>query len=346
MKEIGSEYWICNKNSFDSNIYLLSGRTAIDVALQDILNYKDVGNVYLPAWCCDSMLQPFLDRSIDVCFYDMSYGDGHLFYEIDNDYHTDILYFTNYFGYHNTLSSEIIRSFKEQGSVIIYDQTHSLFQEDDQYVDLADYTFASIRKWVGVPCGAYLSKNNGPMTRPLLHDYPYISEKIDAMRLKADYIEGRKSIPKQSFLDKYNSFNHHLAECYRDYRIDDLSLFLWDNTDKNTIKSRRQLNSVYLQTYLQDISQIQLMFQAMSDDCCLFVPILFNSEKERNRVRHYLTSHSIYCPVHWPKPSLIKDFMHVNNLYSCELSLICDQRYDVKDMSRILETLIDAIENK
>ena len=343
-KEIGSEFWLENFNEDNSKVYVLSGRTAIDLILQDILaSDSQVNSVYMPAWCCESMLLPFLDRGIEVCLYDMSYKDGQLVYEVDNEFHTDLFFFTNYFGFDNTISEETIRRFKKRGSIVIYDRTHSLFQEDSQYVDLADYSFASIRKWLGVPCGAYVLKKNSSLIASQLKEYPYLSEKVDAMKLKANYIQGETSNSKQVFLDKYNRFGHYLVECYRDFKMDDLSLYLWNCADKDNLKSRRQANTAFLQTHLKELPQVHIMFQASGSECCLFVPVLFESENERNRVRHYLISNSIYCPIHWPKPNIITNSMHVNDLYNHELSLICDQRYGVNDMSHVLETLKEAL---
>lgn len=59
MREIGSEYWLerdtkalsCDRDG----IYVLSGRTAIDLIIQDIISTKRVINVYMPAWGCDSI---------------------------------------------------------------------------------------------------------------------------------------------------------------------------------------------------------------------------------------------------------------------------------------------------
>ena len=75
MREIGSEFWISDKDIAPVNerdgLFVLSGRTAIDLILQDTLKHKSVKNVYMPAYCCDSMIAPFLQRNIRVDFYDM-----------------------------------------------------------------------------------------------------------------------------------------------------------------------------------------------------------------------------------------------------------------------------------
>ena len=74
INEIGSEFW------FDSEIkdiitesqetLVLSGRTAIDVIIKDILKTRKIRNVYLPAYCCDSMIDPFIRNGIAVNLYD------------------------------------------------------------------------------------------------------------------------------------------------------------------------------------------------------------------------------------------------------------------------------------
>ena len=171
LSEIGSEFWFEDITSEvvvnnDNGCYVLSGRTAIDVILQDIQKERKVQNVYLPAYCCDSMLQPFMDRGIKIHLYDMWLGDK-LEYDIDENKHVDILYICNYFGYENNVSNEIIERFREFGAIIIYDKTHSMFMDNDLTVLFADYSFASIRKWMGVVAGAVIWKRNGFISSPL-----------------------------------------------------------------------------------------------------------------------------------------------------------------------------------
>ena len=342
-KEIGSEFWLVDQNGGSgdsSHTYVLSGRTAIDLILQDMMaSHNQVNSVYMPAWCCDSMLQPFLERGIDIAFYDISYERDHLTYHIDLDSHPDILYVTNYFGYSNTLDISAIRYFKSKGCKIFYDRTHSFFMQDDDILKLTDYTFASIRKWMGVPCGASLSKNGGEINMCHLQEYPYLHEKIDAMRMKADYINGCDEIDKQSFLDLYASFGRHLVEDYRNYKMDEQSKHLWSCADKDGIKNKRRTNAATLQSGLQEVSQITQMFFMEVGDCPLFVPVLLNSKEERDALRRHLTANAVYCPIHWPKPSAIRETMAVNSLYDRELSLICDQRYGLNEMQRMIDVI-------
>lgn len=339
--EIGSEFWLDDKREESSCIYVLSGRTAIDLIIQDV---KTMGSqarrVYMPAWCCDSMLQPFKDRFVDIDFYDISWDNGVINYDIDTAKDVDMLYLTNYFGYSNILPIETIIDFKRRGAIIIYDRTHSLFREDSIVECLADYTFGSIRKWMSVVSGAYLVKKNGLFNVTSLTDCPYISCRKEAMELKASYMSGDNNIDKQEFLDKYFLFGHLLEENYQNYRMDEQSLNLWLSIDKEEIIKARSANAVALEVCLQELPNVQFMFKLGGEgDCPLFVPILLDSKDERDSLRRYLTSTAIYCPIHWPKPSLISKNAMVSDIYDRELSLLCDQRYGFDDMLKIANTI-------
>ena len=108
-------------------------------------------------------------------------------YDVDENKHVDILYICNYFGYENNVSNEIIERFREFGAIIIYDKTHSMFMDNDLTVLFADYSFASIRKWMGVVAGAVIWKRNGFISSPL-KDCLYLQCKIEAMQEKRMYL--------------------------------------------------------------------------------------------------------------------------------------------------------------
>ena len=334
-QEIGSEFWFEEKLpqavSEKDGVYVLSGRTAIDLILQDILKMRKVRNVYMPAWCCDSMLAPFLAHGIRVDFYDVRF-DGQLKCHTDYTDCTDVFYVTNYFGYENTLSVETTNRFKEQGAIILYDRTHSFLMENDPYIELADYSFASIRKWMGVMGGAVVEGVKSKVSKP----YSYLAPKEKAMRMKQAYMSGDDSVDKQEFLQLYGEFGHHLAEDYCDYGMDDLSYAIYKTADLSTMKARRRENAKYLHEHLN----IHFLSPFTPNACPLFVPVFFDTKEERDHVRKKLIEAEIYCPVHWPKPALIPADFEVNIIYDTELSLICDQRYSLTDMQRIVDVIV------
>jgi hypothetical protein len=332
MREIGSEFWLERDPAAlfheRNGRYVLSGRTAIDLIIQDIIKSKPINKAYLPAWCCDSMVDPFLNRGIQVDFYDMSF-DGNLHYNIDTDTPTDIFYVSNYFGYETTVNKEIILHFKEKGATIIYDRTHSFLIDDEIE---ADYTFASIRKWMGVVAGAVVNGVNECRLKPYLH----LDCKEQAMRLKKAFIEGDLSVEKQTFLNLYGEFGHHLVEDYQNYEMDDLSYGLYKTEDIDAMRHKRGENAQYLH---ENLKNVRFIGELTNKVVPLFVPVFFDTIEHRNTVRKKLIEAQIYCPIHWPKNKLITSEMRVNRIFDTELSLICDQRYGIADMKRIIETI-------
>lgn len=339
MREIGSEFWLERKPLKQSperdSCYVLSGRTAIDLIIQDIAKTRSVHSAYMPAWCCDSMIAPFLAHGTRIIFYDVSF-DGCLKCHTDGTDYTDVFYVNNYFGYENTLPIETVKKYKEKGCIILYDRTHSFLMENDPYLTLADYSFASIRKWMGVIGGAVVKGVNDFQ----LTQCSYLAPKETAMRMKKAYIEGDESIDKQSFLNFYSEFGHHLAEDYQNYEMDDLSYVLYKSEDLPAMRRKRRENAAYLHEHLNGVK-----FFGELTDCAvpLFVPVFFDTTEQRDSVRRKLIDAQIYSPIHWPKPAQIPAAFEANKIYDTELSLICDQRYALEDMQRIVKTIKQSI---
>lgn len=336
--EIGSEFWIDSSPkellSHRDGVYALSGRTAIDLIIQDILSNRHVRNVYMPAWCCDSMLTPFISRDFQIFFYDISYS-GKLEYVIDDTISADIFYLTNYFGYENTIPLDQIHRIKSTGAIIIYDRTHSFLMSDDVYINFADYSFASIRKWMGVVAGAIV---NGIPTHQF-RECPYVNCKADAMQDKFRFLNG-ENIRKEAFLEAFSSYNRLLSNDYSNYGMDDLSYTLYKQEDLKKIRQVRKDNASYLHENLSELSFIDRLTE---DAVPLFVPVIFDNKTQRDTVREKLIDNQIYCPVHWPKSVLVPQEYAVNDLYERELSLICDQRYGLKEMQFQVETIKQSI---
>ena len=344
MREIGSEFWLEREPATVSHregCYVLSGRTAIDLIVQDIAKRRAVRSVYMPAWGCDSMIAPFQERGIDVRFYDVEQnadndksvksGKSVVNYKTNTDCtdETDVFYVTNYFGYENTLDLDVVRQFKANGAIILYDRTHSFLMEEDPYEELADYSFASVRKWMGVICGAVVDGVKDYHLKP----YPHLDSREKAMRMKKAFIDGDTSIDKQAFLNLYGEFGHHLAEDYKYYEMDDLSYALYKTEDLAIMRRKRRENAKFLHEHLKGV---RFLGELTDNTVPLFVPVFFDTTELRNAVRKKLIEAQIYCPIHWPKPAQIPTDFAVNKMYDTELSLICDQRYTTEDMARIV----------
>ena len=106
--------------------------------------------------------------------------------------------------------------------------------------------------------------------------------------------------------------------------------------DARDIILRRVENASHLIEELRNIPEIKLWRDSVkSEDSPMFVPI-FVEQNIRNDLRRALISEKIYCPIHWPRSN---SYGGNNELYDTEISLVCDQRYSIEDMDRIISVI-------
>lgn len=334
IREIGSEYQRLPIEegqgiSMPGNGTLVfSGRTAIEIVLKEIPNLK---KAMLPSYCCKSMIEPFDRFGIEIVQYSVYYNQG-LRIEIDNTSDVDVLLWCNYFGFISAMPD--MSEFISRGGIIIEDITHSFLSEQSFHFQ-SNYLVASLRKWGAVNCGGYCASLEGelknvPKKKP---SDDFIKARETAMKLKASYLNGKIDLEekvKQKFLSIYAECNNWLEKNYSGLTIDSWSrLFLMKmNVTENRATRRRNAGVLYKGLK----NKVIFLFEEEQMDCPLFVPILLPGK--RDAVRRELIVNNIYCPVHWPKPEGFE-----SNLYEMELSLVCDQRYDIYDMKRIVHII-------
>lgn len=354
-REIGSEFWLDDVKEYDEvdvidwlpngsdRVLLLSGRTAIDFVLQDIVS--QIRTAYMPSYCCSSMLQPFVDRGIDLEFYDVTLSDTGLSYVIDYNKTVDLFFATSYFGFQSTTMDSATKHFRQNGTIVIEDITHRLLCGQN-HCESADYLVASLRKWFPTPSGGLATKMNGSFNtqRLLSPSVELIAKKVRAMRKKAEYIRDSREVyddmDKQHFLALYFQFNEGLRLRYEDQRIDDLSLNILSNTSILDVQVKRRLNGKYLHSGLDSLEHIRplIPWPDFENDCPLFVPITIRRGL-RDSLRNYLSQHDVFCPVHWPVPKSVMLTATTASPYEETLSLVCDQRYGGVELARLLDLL-------
>lgn len=320
MREIGSEFQYIRPDNGRGLAYprpgslVFSGRTAIEAVLMKL---PEARTALLPSYCCDSMIVPFRAAGIDVDFYKVEWDSG---LKIEIDGKADILVWCNYFGFHYPML--------DFDGVIIEDITHS-FLSNFTFHPQSDYLVASLRKWNPILCGGYCSIEAEGVEPP----EKFVENKKMAMELKTEYLEDLDKGKKSKFLQIFSDSNHWLAENYSGFLIDSWSRDFLKNIDIEKQRRIRRENAKILYEGLRN--RVRFMFPESDMDCPLFVPILIPN---RDEVRAYLIKNEIYCPVHWPKPEGCD-----SNIYSQELSLICDQRYGSEDMERIVSTIKEVL---
>lgn len=335
LKEIGSEFWN-NGPIRQDRTYLLSGRTALEFIIRDILKNYNIKSVLIPSYCCYTMIEPFVRNNISVRFYDVYFDENNgLSVEIPTAQKNEIFYYMTYFGFNHLMGIDT-NKIKEDFEVIIQDKTHSWLTGNDCH---ADYNYVSCRKWTGVDAIAFANKKKGVFSEfPQKINVEYSNIRKKAFSKKRDYIEFGIG-NKQEFLDLFEEAEEMLENDYVGYKSNLETVATLLQLDTAEIAKKRQQNAQILIDGLYGIQEMRLMFNSINDDeVPLFVPVLLR--ENRMELRKYLIDNKIYCPIHWPKSEYHKGItLRADKLYDQELSLICDQRYDSDDMNRIVECI-------
>lgn len=326
MQELGSEFWETGKIKINTVIdpytrNLLSGRTALDFIIKDIKFTRRINSILIPSYCCESMIEPFLRNNVNLVFYDPLKMKN-----IDIlSHNVDALLIIDYFGYQRIDWKDILDRI-DDSKIIIYDSTHSLLGNKN-IENIIDYSFISYRKWFFTNhCVVKKNKRKFNLEQPFDMNLEYINLRKKAAKYKKHYIEQNKGC-KDFYLRLFSKAESILESDYVDY------MGIPEFTSLEEIIKKRKENAQYLIEELKDLSNLELLYNTVEEkDIPLFVPIIVN--ENRDLLRQVLIDNDIYCPVHWPFSNIHKRYSLDSIMYNRELSLICDQRYNLKDMER------------
>ncbi|MDR2043952.1 MAG: hypothetical protein LBQ15_06215 [Clostridium sp.] len=371
MKEIGSEFWECTDQGFmrtaaEASRYFLSGRTALEFLIRDMLQERRIKRMCLPSYCCYTMIEPFARHGLEIRFYDVfPREDGGLVCRIPEALPDEGLYLLRYFGYTET-STTNPETDTGAYAVRVEDRTHSCLSgafpgtwtlESSMAVP-ADYIYASYRKWVFLSGAAEAVKAGGAFRIPYdtgTHG-EYVALRNRAAQKKKEYIcrpdesgisfagqakaeRAEEEQAKEEFLRLYGQAEALLEKDYVGYAPEKAAREAWLRCDLARMKETRRENARFLTERLKGLPQVRLLYPTVGEeDCPLFVPILLEKQ-ERGDLKAYLSDRQVYCPIHWPLSAFHTMTGRALRLYEEELSLVCDQRYLLSDMERIVRTL-------
>lgn len=151
---------------------------------------------------------------------------------------------------------------------------------------------------------------------------------------------------KKAFLTLFDEAEQMLDKDYRGYGCGQEIQEQIEHLDIAKIKKNRQENAAFLCEKLRFCKDIELLYKAVKQDTCpVFVPIIVKKH-QRDPLRAFLIQQNIYCPIHWPISPMHKLNVGTEALYKNTLSLVCDQRYEIEDMTSIVNAIIQFFERK
>jgi len=320
-------------------VYLSNGRTAIKFVLSHILKRQEIRKCWLPGYLCETMIQPFKELKLDYEFYNIKEG-----LELDTKYLSnrvkkrDLIFLTYYFGFPQ--SDEVLDflyEIKSLNIVILEDITQSFLTDDIRIKRIGNYSIISIRKWFGIPEGGIAISFNDLFDKDLLRKepfYEFVYLRLMAALLKNLYLN--EIIQEKDYFRQMFKRAEELANSNIGLNImSELSIKILNSIDFKVLINKRRENFLFLLSNINDLNKITPLYKELKEGVCpLGFPIVV---PQRDLLRAFLTSNSIFCPIHWIIPSEIpSDFSYAHYLSQNILTIPCDQRYSTNDMEIIV----------
>lgn len=279
---------------------VMSGTTAIDFAIQDILiRNPEIKDAYLPSYRCNCIDIPFKDNNLNIHDYEIGYNETECkFFTKSLNFTNCILFLCDFF-IHSDLYYKIIDECKDRNVIIIYDITHTFFN-DNLNLRNCDYVVASLRKWFktvdgGIALGVdkFLIKSTHPNRKYLFY------KKLDYM---LSYCKG-----KFFKMLKSKAEGHADKQAEKYYRRHKMS--------KNTIKIILKTNIMELvnkrKENLKKISALlrRQCLKGVNSQSLLSYPFLYDKQDLDDIIRKFRAS-NIRCATFWNK----SDFKFEKNI--------------------------------
>ncbi|MFA5648815.1 MAG: hypothetical protein WC951_10975 [Bacteroidales bacterium] len=280
-------------------------------AFEYILRAKQYKKVYLPYYTCDVMLEPIEKLGLKVEFYHIDENLLPLF-----DYSkvkiTEVFVYTNYFG----ICDNNVDKVAQQCKNLIVDNSQAFYSKPLTGID----TFYSLRKFFGVPDGAYL------YTDTLLDD----GFETDISYQRFEHLLGRIDKGAEEFYAAFVSNDDSLMN-QPIKKMSKLTQRLLSSIDYNSVAESRKQNFEYLNSKLSSTNLLSLNLS--SNSVPLVYPYFFDSGAE---LKKKLIENKIFVATYWQNVlewTSENDFEY--KLAKCLLPLPVDQRYESNNLKEI-----------
>ena len=291
-------------------IRLNTGRNCLEYILR-VRGYK---KVYVPYYTCEAVMEPINKLGIPYEFYHID-----IHFEIRERFtlkEGDALLYTNYFG----LKQRYVELLAEKvGSRLIVDNTQAFFAKPISGID----TFYTCRKFFGVPDGAYLYCDK-ELEEKIVQDYSYdrVAHLVKRIDLSAE--EGFKDFRRvDDGLD-----NQPIR------KMSKLTQRMMQGIDYEAAAQRRRANFLLLHEVLGKENNLEL---PLCEDA---VPMIYPYLVPEKGLREKLIENKIFVARYWPNVLEWTKLDDIDYLLACQMQpLPIDQRYDNKEMERIIKLL-------
>lgn len=325
---------------YDYHYFFNTGRSAIEYLLKQISSKDENKKILLPSFNCASVIDAVKRANIDYDFYTIT-EDFQI--DIDSineklDENVQFIYIIQYFGgYQSQESYDFLKKLQLEQTIIIEDLSHALYTKHEKFIGFGDYVLGSIRKWLPIPDGAFLSSKKEIPKAHIENGYnEYTFNYLVAQLMKKEYLSNR-NLDKHQFLSLNQKAIKSLFTDYTIRNITELSLNYIHSYDMNYVMERRLKNYYYLNEKTKKISFLKPVI-SLKEGQIPFGYVVFC--EKRDMLLKHLINNNVYCNVHWRLQEEVQKSDRVCNMISKKiLTIPCDQRYGKTEMDYIINVL-------
>lgn len=320
-------------NNFMGALCLRTGRDALKVVAREFT--KSI--VLIPALACDSMITPFKKYNHVIKYYklnsDYSIDVGYLSSLIPDKVSPILFLYMDYFG-NKALNDSQLNELKINfpNLVFIEDRTHNLFVENRNQFK-ADFTIASLRKWVNIPDGGLLWTDRKLMNKEFSEDLSFFESRLKAQCLRNEFFKTGNELTKKTYRKVFSTITDSVDEDLLPGLMSQYSRELLKQVDFNLINETRKKNASILISELNGFDFVQKKV-GLGD---VYVAVLVEN---RDKIQSELASKGIFCTIIWPLSDEQKEICRIAK-YTEEhiLTIYCDQRYTSEDMKYVAKCI-------
>jgi hypothetical protein len=320
-----------------ADFLLDTGRSAIAAAISLAIKSRRIKEVWMPYYCCKTMIRPFVSANLKVNFYSL----GERLDEpvgLPNTLSDCIFLYLHYFGRRNNAIELYLQNCKTESAIIIEDVVQSCMNVN--HGETGDFVVHSLRKFLPVPDGSILSARGKYKANFDIQESneEFVSKVIIAKLMR--FYSGSNNAESLTLKNSAEEFLNTSGI----RSISNFTLMMLPKFDLDVIQNHRLRNYEYLlDAFMNGVlgdHHIRPLFPCWDKkDVPLTFPVMTTVEK-RNMILEQLKSSEIFCPVHWcldkPKTSLLEtEFELSKKIFSIPI----DHRVNLNDLNKVIDKL-------
>lgn len=314
-------------------------------ALSDIAKALKETNrkVLIPAYTCQTVITPFEEAGWECNYYSINKNlriDTNRLLKNVEKIQPSLLVVHPFFGMDlNDEEVRLLNSIRKKGIDIVLDLTQCLFSS--KHYSFPSFIVASYRKWMPIPDGGYLINLSKPerIKQPENENPEFTERESAAMYLRGQYFANGEQRTKDISI-RLSKVADFIAESnISAHKMSQIAYNLLQEEDMERNQKCRFINYTYLFQNIRESEKVTKVCHDLNE--VTTAPLYFTLFVEnRPDLQKLLAKDSIYAPVIWP---VVDDRVLINDevrfIYDHVLAIPCDQRYDEKDMQRVVDML-------